>query len=139
MDPVVKGIIIAFGIAIAFLVVVILAVVFVTWMRREKQGYPHEQKIEAMLLPWALRAIAAGYRASEYWLDVAQERLSGAEKKEWAAKFYFRLPESLRGAVSQDEFCRLVESAFAELESLLRSADDQLDDAFKKWYDENMT
>ena len=99
------------------------------WLRTTKQGYPHEDMIEAALLPYLDQAIMAAYKASESLMDAVSERLHGTDKTMVARLVYQMLPDtvSLAGAswqwkrfIGEERFARWLQVRF---------------DTFTAWWD----
>ena len=99
------------------------------WLRTTKQGYPHEDMIEAALLPYLDQAIMAAYKASESLMDAVSERLHGVDKLMVARLVYQMLPDavSLSGAswqwkrfIGEEKFTRWLQARF---------------DTFTDWWD----
>lgn len=119
-----------FGAIFALIGLVIVLNKMVRYLRYYVQGYPLEDEIEAVLLPFLDQAIMAAYRASERLMDGVSERLHGADKARIANRMYYFLPNAITIAgvswnwkkyVSEGQFVNWMQARF---------------DTFVEWWDE---
>ncbi len=107
-------------------------------LKRDKQGYPYEDDIEAAILPFVYQAVLGAYRLSERAVDEAQRRMSGVDKKQIADDMYARLPAKLgsvpiKAWVSREQFATRVQDAFDEFDSFFLQFQGHFDRAFEDW------
>jgi len=65
-------------------------------LRRLDSDLP-AREVESIIRIWAMRAIIAGYKASEEALNTIDKKLSGADKKQIADSLYALIPDSIHG------------------------------------------
>jgi hypothetical protein len=137
------------GVAIVLAVaaaLVVLGARLLPILRQEEQGYYYEAQIEALLLPWAFKAIAGAYRLSEHAADELGQRLAGLNKKEIADALYDMLPAQIgnvpvgvvKTVISRDRFAELVQAAFDEFMEFYTEQQDVYDDLFNAWQETNI-
>ena len=72
-----------------------LGVVLYPKLKSEKQGYPFEVEVEAVLLPIIFEGICSAYRLSEKSVDNIHQRIKGADKKKIADSIYAMLLDKI--------------------------------------------
>lgn len=135
------------GIVFLVLLVAIGATVVATlgWavprLKNEEQGYPLEAQIEAVLIPYLVHAVMAGYRMSERGMDEMQVRLHGVDKAAVAAAVYDLLPAEIgpfpiaviKAIVSRERFEILVSNAFQQFNLFWDARQARFDALLAEW------
>ena len=118
-----------------------LGVVLFPRLKREKQGYPYEAQIEAVLLPLIFQGICAAYRVSEWAVDEGMSRIRGVDKKEIADSIYAMLPDQIgdydlsviKRVVSEERFEALVQNAFDAFDRFFVEHQGHFEELFEEW------
>ena len=114
-------------------------------LAREKQGYPLEEEIEALLLPHIFHAISSAYRVSEKAVDELRMRLRGADKANIAKEVYDLLPDKIGGfdvslikdLISEEKFAGLIQTAFENFDEFFVEHQTRFDELYETWKEEN--
>jgi len=123
-----------------------LGVVLYPKLKSEKQGYPFEAQIEAVLLPVIFQGISVAYRLSEKGVDEVHQRINGVDKKKIADSIYGLLPVKvgdfdlnlIKHIVSRERFEVLVQNAFDRFDSFFVEHQTRFDELFEKWKADNV-
>ncbi|MCB0168679.1 MAG: hypothetical protein KDI79_30915 [Anaerolineae bacterium] len=118
-----------------------LGVVLYPKLAREKQGYPLEAQIEAVLLPYIFNAISIAFKTSERAVDDLQVRLKGQDKAAIANEVYKLLPDQIGGfditlvksLVPPDRFAQLVQDAYDRFDHFLVEHQSRFDELYESW------
>lgn len=118
-----------------------LGVVLYPRLKSERQGYPFEAAIEAVLLPVIFQGICSAYRLSERSVDEVHQRIQGADKKRIADSIYGLLPEKVgdfdlnlvKRIVSKERFEALVQDGFDRFDRFFVQHEARFDELFEKW------
>ena len=137
------------GAALCGLIVALGAWVY-PWLKWKRQGYPHEEEIEAILLPYILDAICLAYRLSERTADQVGERLHGVDKKRVADWLWKALPDEIvldfgpfhytlkpREIIDQESWGEMVQYAMNKLIGQYDYFVGEYEEEFLKWLLEN--
>lgn len=110
----------------------------------EKQNYPYEDQIEEALKPYAIMAIFAAYRQSEYYIDTFGERLKGLDKSILASNVYHLISnlDHLDGIpihlITEDMFQGVLNKVFSEFDGFYIYHQDRFAQLFEQWKQENI-
>jgi len=118
-----------------------LGIVLYPRLKNEKQNYPHEAEIEAILLPLIYAGIKAADKLDKQCVDQLHQHIKGIDKKAFADKAYAMLPDNLgrftlgevKHAVTQERFEQLVQNAFDQSDRFFIEHQKYFDDLFDKW------
>ncbi len=132
---------VAAGTLLFFSALVLVGIVALPKLRGERQGYPAEDQIEDLLLPYIYDAICAAFKQSE---KAAQELgivMDGADKKAIADYIYNLLPDVVGGLpvgvvkaiVTRERFSALVEEVYQRFKIFYDSETEELNVLFEKW------
>lgn len=122
-----------------------LGIVLFPKLAKEKQGYPLEAEIEAVLLPYIFNAISIAYKTSERAVDEVQLRLKGVDKAAIAGDVYRMLPDQIGGfdittiktIVSPERFAQLVQNGFDRFDRFFVEHQTHFDELYEDWKREN--
>lgn len=122
-----------------------LGIVVFPKLAKQKQGYPLEAEIEAILLPYVFNAIAVAYKTSERAVDDVNQRIKGIDKAAIAREVYRMLPDQIGGhdltliksVVGPERFAQLVQDAFDRFERFLIEHQSHFDELYEAWKKEN--
>jgi hypothetical protein len=128
-----EGLWVAIGIVAVLLALTAGGMWFLPWLSSRKQGYPGEETIEPMLLPYLYQAICAAYKLSEQAVDDLGSRLEGLDKKKLAGALYWELPYRVRRVVTQEQWGGLVQMVFDRFLHFYALAGTTLNDYFEEW------
>lgn len=109
----------------------------ITRLKSNEQGYPYEKQVEAIVLPYATKAVGLAYKASEYFMKMAGAKLSGLDKKAVADRFYFQLPPGVKALITKDQFSEFVQQAYDEMLAQWANLGEQVGKAYSEWSREN--
>ena len=106
----------ALGFAALFFVIVLLVYNFMI----KDNGYPLEDEIEVVLLPYIQSLIIAAFEETFENLDVLEERIEALDKNELAVRVYNLLPETIghydvsfvQSILTEDRFIEIFNSAY---------------------------
>lgn len=130
----------AFGAIFALIGLVVVGNRLYRHLKYKIQGYPHEDIIEAALLPYLHHGIMAAYRASERFMDAVGERLRGADKARVAKLVYQYLPDTVtlvgvawrwKEHVSEERFSGWLQKRFDQFAGWWDEAEQGVLDAIK--------
>lgn len=118
-----------------------IGVVLYPKLKSERQGYPFEAAVEAVLLPIIFEGVCAAYRLSERGVDELHQRIEGVNKKQIADSVYSMLPEKvgnfdlslIKRIVPKERFEALVQDAFDRFDRFFVQHQTHFDDLFEKW------
>lgn len=102
------------------------------WLFTEKQGYPHEEKIEAVLKDAAYQAIVWAFKGADWSYDKAGVILRGLYRADLAKDYYPKLPETVRRLVTQEEFEDIVKDTYDALVQGWQTLDEYMVDKWAK-------
>lgn len=144
MSIAVQATIVILVLGIVALLGIILGVKLLPKMK-QKQGYPHEEEIEAVLYPFLYRAICAAYRVEEWSMDELDTTLDGVDKKKFADMTYSLLPDVIGGfsvmliktLVPLPKWELLVQNVFDGFDAWFVTYQAKFEEEFEKWAQAN--
>ena len=122
-----------------------IGVRFYPQLAGRKQGYPLEDEIERILLPYLYNAISSAYKVSEKAVDELQMRLRGADKAAIAREVYKMLPGQIGGRdismiknlIGEERFAELVQNTYNEFDRFFEGHQARFDELYEAWKREN--
>lgn len=126
----------AFALGVA-VVLVALGAWAIPKLRDEKQGYPYEEQIESLVLPYASRAVMLAYEMAERAFQETGKVMSGLDKKAIADEVYRYLPEQVKRFVTSEAWSEFVQQAYDGARNLGLQFWQGFEKEFEKWKAEN--
>lgn len=107
-------------------------------LRDEEQGYPYEDSIEKLVLPYAARAVMLAYEMAERALQETGQVMGGVDKKAVADDVYRYLPDHLKRWVSPDAWSEFVQQAYDGARNLGLTFWKGFEKEYDRWKAENV-